>query len=328
MKKTLPLICLLVSCIFLYTSCEKDDKDEQLTFSTEARDYLAEIMDIMENNSINKYTIDWSRFRSEVLSAANGAETIEDTYPGIERALELLGDNHSFYVAADGNSGISASTISCDAPSVTVVNWPDNIGYVRVGSYSGNSNDVAGLNFAKGIQLQIKNQDSDQLAGWIVDLRGNTGGNMWPMLAGIGPILGEGTAGYFVDPDDNRSSWGFSNGASVVNGSNQVTFIADSYDLINPNPKTAVLLDNRVASSGEVIAISFIGRDDTRSFGNPTCGLSTSNRNFNLSDGAVLYLTSSYLADRNLNNYGIPIDPDVQIDNDEIIQAATEWILE
>lgn len=328
MQKNWTLTCLLIPFLFFHTSCDKDDKDEQLTFSTEARDYLAEVMAIMENNSINKYIIDWSSFRSEVLSAANGAETIEDTYPGIERALELLGDNHSFYVVADGSSGISASTISCDAQPVTVANWPDNIGYVRIGSYSGSSNDVAGLNFAKGIQLQISSQDSDQLAGWIVDLRGNTGGNMWPMLAGIGPVLGEGTAGYFVDPDDNQSSWGFSNGASIVNGSSQVTTIADSYELINPNPKTAVLLDNRVASSGEVMAISFIGRDNTQSFGSSTCGLSTSNRNFNLSDGAVLYLTSSYLADRDLNNYGIPIDPDVEINNDEIIQAATDWILE
>jgi C-terminal processing protease CtpA/Prc len=34
--------------------------------------------------------------------------------------------------------------------------------------------------------------DQGNLAGWIVDLRNNGGGNMWPMLTGIGSILGEG----------------------------------------------------------------------------------------------------------------------------------------
>jgi len=37
--------------------------------------------------------------------------------------------------------------------------------------------------------------DRDDLIGWIVDLRGNGGGNMWPMLAGVGPVLGEGVVG-------------------------------------------------------------------------------------------------------------------------------------
>ena len=50
------------------------------------------------------------------------------------------------------------------------------------------------------IQDQIKIMDHPYNIGWIVDLRGNGGGNMWPMLAGIGPILGEGIAGYFIDP--------------------------------------------------------------------------------------------------------------------------------
>lgn len=61
--------------------------------------------------------------------------------------------------------------------------------------------------------------DAPDLVGWIVDLRGNGGGNMWPMIAGVGPVLGEGTAGAFVDPDDNVTLWGYANGASIADGS-------------------------------------------------------------------------------------------------------------
>ena len=61
--------------------------------------------------------------------------------------------------------------------------------------------------FADAIQAAIRQADRAELAGWIVDLRGNTGGNMWPMLAGFGPVLGEGTAGFFIDPDGVGVPW-------------------------------------------------------------------------------------------------------------------------
>jgi carboxyl-terminal processing protease len=36
--------------------------------------------------------------------------------------------------------------------------------------------------------------------GWIVDLRRDLGGDFYPMLAGVGPLLGDGQAGSFVTP--------------------------------------------------------------------------------------------------------------------------------
>lgn len=60
------------------------------------------------------------------------------------------------------------------------------------------------------------------------------------------------------------------------------------------SPRVAVL----TAISGEAVAIAFRGRADTRSFGTPTCGLSTSNHTDRLSDGGNLYLTASVMADR------------------------------
>ncbi|MEL6969429.1 MAG: S41 family peptidase [Bacteroidota bacterium] len=319
---------LFILLIILLSACEPPEQEQPTqTHSNLAKNYLNEVLDIMEENSINRYNIDWSDFRSTVFSVTDGAVTIEDTYPGIEKALELLADNHSFFVASDG-TGFSASTVRCDLENITEVSWPENIGYVKVNAFSGGATSTEAINFAEEIQQQIRDQDNAELEGWIVDLRGNLGGNMWPMIAGIGPILGEGTAGYFIDPDNNEASWGFANGASINNELYTVTHIPNSYTLLNPEPKVAVLLNNAIASSGEVIAISFIGRDNTRSFGDPTCGLSTSNSTYPISDGAFLYLTSAYLADRNKNTYGEAITPDVQIEGGDIVQVAADWILE
>ena len=43
--------------------------------------------------------------------------------------------------------------------------------------------------------------------GWIIDLRGNGGGNMYPMLAGLKPFLGDTVLGAFVGPDKTRANW-------------------------------------------------------------------------------------------------------------------------
>lgn len=142
---------------------------------------------------------------------------------------------------------------------------------------------------------------------------------MWPVLAGIEPVLGEGISGYFIDPDGTEFSWSFSEGYSLLDGT-PLTHVSGSYKLTNPNPKVAVLLDNGVASSGEAIAISFIGRENTKSFGSSTCGMSTANDSFTLSDSSVLILTVSYMADRKKHIYGTPVNPDMTSGNETIIQ--------
>lgn len=313
----------LLLFIFLLVSCSDDDS-EPAVISNEAQDFLDEMLDIMESNSINKNEIDWSNFRQDVLERAGNAQNIKDTYPAIKRALRLLNDNHSIYRGADGTV-LSEGSIRCNFQNIDEASTPETIGYVRVTAFSGSSNSSEAISFAKEIQDQIRSQDNSNTEGWIIDLRGNSGGNMWPMLAGVGPVLGEGTAGYFIDADDIETSWGYQNGASVSNG-NLLTQLDDFYTLITDNPKVAVLLDNGIASSGEVMAISFIGRENTRSFGTPTCGLSTANSRFNLSDGSVLNLTAAFLADRNKNKFGMPVEPDEVTADEDIIQRAVNWL--
>jgi len=280
----------------------------------------------MENNSINRYEIDWIDFRKEVFNTVPAAQTIIEAYPCIRKALTLLGDNHSFFITPKGEYIMGNSTITIQIENIETPVIPDDVGYIKVTAYSGQTNDASALFFANQIQSLIKQQDHSDLKGWIVDLRNNTGGNMWPMLAGIGPILGEGVAGYFINPDGFEASWGLQDGASVSNGIYVVTQLNDSYKLLVQNPKVAVLLNSAVASSGEVIAISFIGRENTKSFGSATSGLSTSNSGFMLSDNANLILTTAYLADRNKKKYGVPINPDVTSSKETIINDALAWI--
>jgi C-terminal processing protease CtpA/Prc len=89
----------------------------------------------------------------------------------------------------------------------------------------------------------------------------------------------------------------------------------------------AVLTDDATASSGEAIAVAFKGRPNTKSFGKPTCGISTAVRGFSFLDGSVLGLTVAIMADRNKTLYGKAIQPDVNESNQEVyLQKALEWL--
>lgn len=85
--------------------------------------------------------------------------------------------------------------------------------------------------------------------------------------------------------------------------------------------KVAVLMDNLTISSGEATAISFIGRPNTRFFGESTCGLSTVNFTYTLSNGDLFVLTQGTMADRNQNPFGGPITPNETFDNSEDLRA-------
>ncbi len=288
-------------------------------------DWLNNMMDIMEANSINRKTIDWSIFRTRVLNEAQGKQTRASLDPVIRTAITLLGDSHSFVRKPSGQALVGQSNLDCSTQSAPVEDL-ENVGYVRVTGFSGTPQEAQ--DFAENIQRTIAQQDSETLVGWVVDLRNNSGGNMWPMLAGIGPVLGEGIVGYFVDPNDEKDGWGYFDGESRLSGQ-PITTVAEPYQLLNPDPKVAVLFNRACGSSGEAIIVAFEERPNTRSFGEPSCGVSTANSNFDLGDDYTLWLTVSTFADRAENSYGGRIPPDVAVTNPDLIwDGVAEWFAE
>jgi carboxyl-terminal processing protease len=285
--------------------------------------YLGQMVDVMQANSLHRLTINWTDFRSRVLAQSVGAQTLVDARPAIRLALQLLGDGHSSYRTIDG-AVLFVANRTCSAGDPGVGEIPSDIGYVKVAAFSGSAGEATA--FARGIQDAIARADSDALVGWIVDLRGNGGGNMWPMIAGLGPVLGEGPAGFFIDPLGGEIEWAYENGSSRIGGIFQVG-VPGPYRLRREQPRVAVLSDNPIASSGEAALISFRGRPGARSFGTATCGLSTSNRGFTLSDSALLNLTVSVMADRHRTKYGDSIAPDeVVADPGQVVPRAIAWL--
>ena len=90
-----------------------------------------------------------------------------------------------------------------------------------------------------------------------------------------------------------------------------------------------MLFNRACGSSGEAIIVAFEERPNTRSFGEPSCGVSTANSNFDLGDDYTLWLTVSTFADRAENSYGGRIPPDVAVTNPDLIwDGVAEWFAE
>ncbi|KOS05855.1 hypothetical protein AM493_07235 [Flavobacterium akiainvivens] len=309
MKNILILILplLLVGC-----------KPTETAMSSEARTYIDEVLGVMQQHSVNRNTIDWKDFREKVSEKAGNAVTVADTYPAIHHAIRLLGDSHSYFAPVSGNDEdeLGAPPVLPDAAV------PGDIGYIRVRYCMGN--DSSKKAFTEDIINRIKAQDSSNLKGWVVDLRGNFGGDMAPMLLGIAPILGEGILGYTAYPDGKMAKWEYNSGSLLLE--NDTLISPHIYSLKKQNPYVAVLTDTLTASSGETVTVAFRGRPNTRSFGKPTYGVSTANQGFTLLDGSRMLLTVAVFADRDKKKYGIPVKPDEDIDPDRALKQAVEWL--
>jgi hypothetical protein len=290
-----------------------------------ARSYLTNLVDLMEAGSVNRKTIDWVGFREAVMEEGAPATSILWTYPAIQLALTLLGDKHSWFRTPEGNFFIGLGPLDCSAPlAESFVGLPTDIGYVRVGSYGGSTGASGQYTFE--IQSAMQAIDSESVTGWIVDLRGNSGGNMWPMVAALWPFL-QGVSGYFVDPDSLWTEWEVRREVAYLAGDSVATVVGAYAPAVAATGRVALLTDRRVSSAAEATAIAFRGRDNVRSFGTATCGQTTAIQPVTLSDGAILGLAVATIADRDSVLYGGALTPDEIITNASTLQTrAIDWI--
>jgi hypothetical protein len=299
--------------------------------SVDAAFYLSVALNVMQRVSINRSTVDWAALRASAMERAAGARTSADTYPAIEAALAGLGDGHSFFAPPPG---IARAAPAAAGDSGRMVS--NRFGYVLLATWAGG--DAAA--YAARLQRIVASVYRGSPCGWIVDLRGNQTRDLYSMLAGVGPILGDGLSGRIIYPSGPPSAWYYQRGTAgfIKTATGQRTAVVQlsrPVVLDEALPPVAVLTGRRTASAGEALAVSFRGRPETRSFGRPTAGLSTYNDAFRLRDGATLYITTAVLADRIGRSYGSPLSPDIAVDGpdepragaeDPVIEAAARWL--
>ena len=313
-----------------------DNRKNTTAASASVNRYIKEFTDIVKQNSIYNNQLNWQKITQNINKLSGGLKTIGEAQficGYVLDELRALGDYHSFLQPKVTAIVSAQKNTSPQKPSAKLL--PNNIGYVYVPAF-GSTSDTAGTNFAQNIQNMIRRLDSENdIKHWIVDLRENGGGNMYPMIAGLGPLIGNGNLGYFILPksqDKVGVSWFYKDGCSGTNN-NVLIRVPSTYKLKKSAPKIAVLIGPHTTSSGEMTAISFIGKPNIKLIGKPTGGYTTGNQGHKLSDGSYLYIASNYCTDRNNKKYIDKIQPDIvvnvksQTGEDATIKVAQNWLL-
>lgn len=326
----------------------------------EVRRYVEHALQLMEQNAWKRKEVDWKALRAGTLERAAAAKNSMQSYEALRFALTGLGDHHSHllvspelqqleaqYKSDKPMAGTSAAGSGDDpAARSRFVGRYEPEGHIEKG---GNRtfavvvvpkfpgvDQAEGKVYSEKLLKIIRELDGEQPAGWVVDLRGNVGGNMWPMLVGIGPVLGDSAnVGGFADGSGAAATWAYHDGiaAMVMNGREnaQAGPPAGKAYRLRSAAAVAVLIDGATGSSGEAVAISFRGRERTRFFGEHTAGFSTVNQFFGLADGAILNMTVGVDVDRKGNVYMDGLAPDETVrsaagENDAVVRAAVKWL--
>jgi carboxyl-terminal processing protease len=332
--------------------------DENLSFTkTDPAAYLNQALDEMQKRALRRNAVDWDSLRAQAHNKAANAKLTVDSYDAIRFALASLGDHHSSFHPTPALEQLEAERKGHPVPD-------DNTPQVPMSPFVGRyepdgkifavagkryallvvpkcfpDNDKQFVAFETKIQQLIALLDSARPEGWIVDLRGNVGGNMWPMIGGLGPILGESdNLGEFF-ATSGHSVWTYRDGVAseVEDTGKQAAYprVDGTPYKMKDSPAVAVLIDNWTGSSGEAVAIALRGRPRTRFFGEHTQGVSTENEVFKLSDGASMWLTIGVDADRTGKQYldGLDSDetvkgpnPPVSPENDPVVMHAVKWL--
>lgn len=314
-----------------------------------------EAVEIARSHAFRSTSVDWQALEAEMISLSQGAKDTADMLPAYAALTRGLADGHSFvqppsavmtawherHGDRDFNSAASTEReITSTFYSRSTVEHQDltlesgrSVRVVVVPSFKGNARGLPAEAYATEVFAALAEAPSTTCA-YIVDLRGNVGGNFWPMMIGLSPLLGDGPQGLSRGPTGHDSAFArLERGQAISTEGDAQGSIMSRMPAWRPIPRlatapVAVLVDDATASSGEGVALAFVGRFDTRSFGVRTYGVASANKDFILGDGVKLVLTVSMMVDPLGQTHPAGYSPDVIADAspEQPLDAARTWL--
>ena len=278
-----------------------------------AETYGKNALSTIDKNGIFAGNDEWKNTYNECLKMIENAKSYDDTYDAIRKALSVGGGKHSMLMTKSESQDTTESydevlpTVSLDG-DIAIIKLPDFLGTAE-----------AGQKYAK-VAEDFIHENRDKIKGIVLDLRGNTGGDMGPMATAVSSLLPDGELVYY----HYRS---YDIPVTLKNGvvSNAGTGGKSLYPEEKLNVPVAILTDDMTASSGEALTLCFRGLENTRTFGAPTAGYTSVNMLYNMYDGAQMYLTVAFDKARTGEIFKeTPIEPDVATDSP--LEAALEWL--
>lgn len=275
----------------------------KLSCMEKANCLLDEALVFMQKNYYKRTNISWDSLAVLAKARLNNSGNCDDAYATITWCFHEINESHSFIMPAEKaaiyNNDVANIVIKPElADLVGEIKGEvlsDSIAYLTV-PWVSTTDPVICTRIADSLQQLIAGLDGGKVTKWIIDLRTNTGGNCWPMLAGIGPLLGDGTCGYFVS-DNEQIPISYRDGAAFQGKHNRCQVSKKGYHIRSGWKSIVILTGQQTVSAGEIVALAFKGKEQVHFYGEPTAGMTTANATYTLSDHSMLVLTVCREAD-------------------------------
>src|SRR2546423_13644564 len=164
---------------------------------------LDEALLLMQKYYYKKDSVQWDTLVRAARSRFNLSGSCDDAFETLKWCFRQINERHSF-IMTPVKAAIYNGNINSGDNTAAKVYGPighelieTDIAYIDVPWISTADSGIC-IHFADSLQKLIAGFDQQGIRKWIIDLRNNTGGNCWPMLTGLGPLLGNGVYGYFV----------------------------------------------------------------------------------------------------------------------------------
>ncbi len=296
--------------------------------SVDAAGELRAAIEILKAHHINRQQVDWPSVEALAASMIAGKTAATDAYPAIGYALRQMGERHSFLRPATVVEALRAGKSSDNGRPIGETTlplagrYPGDIVAINIPGHTGSLD--SDRSYAMTLRHVLAKVQQVGICRVLIDLRADDGGNMWPMLDGLAPLLGREPYGYFLNTDGTETAWSVSNGATTAT---KGVAPPDTHETeaLSAIP-VAVLIGPGTVSAGEFTAIAFRGRPNTKFFGAPTAGFITANGTYQLPDGAQLFVAQSWSSDRLHRPYRVAVVPDENTDKRQTFDAGLTWL--
>lgn len=154
--------------------------------------YARTVLDLSESMGVYGDSEEFAAARAKAEEAAKGAEHQAELLDVLDQAVHAAGGKHSRLIPAETQQPDAEESTPTTQVGVTTV------GNVAVATVPGIGRNDEIQQYADTLTSGLLEARDGGACGAIVDLRGNDGGDMGPMIAGLSPLLPDGTALEFV----------------------------------------------------------------------------------------------------------------------------------
>ncbi|MBL7574392.1 Peptidase family S41 [Peptoniphilus asaccharolyticus DSM 20463] len=284
-------------------------------------------------NQIDKFGLysigsKWKDEKEKFKTELENSNDVEKRIEIIGKANKLAGGKHSFLIVGKGTKEKSDGDIGYKYEIRNGV----LILKINETKFSYDAEDSAKeiKNYIEDIQNIIYNNQN--LSGYIIDLSDNFGGNMYPMLLGLSPLIADGNILEFIDKYENSVGIVKLEDGKILNcsenGENIVNMSSDLYRG-KVNKPVAVLISEKTSSSAEMTLLALKTNSRVQVFGKPSAGYNTANYSFDIGKNIGVVLSSAKVKSKDGIVYeNEPIKPDVEVNINQGYDTLIKWIRE